>query len=85
MLFRQCVNITMYIRVIGQILAQHLDTLLNSTGQGFLKMENYRTNQSPTFNKNQDHVPWIGEQWHIVMLLRHFPKNPDVWGYIAKK
>ena len=41
-------------------------------------MENYGTNLAPTFNKNQDLVPWIVEQKYIKMLIWHFPNNPDM-------
>ena len=47
-------------------------------------MENYGTNMSPTFNNNQDLVPWFGEQQYIEMLVQHFPNNPDISGYVWK-
>ena len=31
------------------------------------------------FNKNQDFVPWMGEQQYIQMLVWHFCINPEIW------
>ena len=42
------------------------------------------TNLSPTFNKNQDLVPWIGEQPYVEMLVLHFSNNPDIYGHVGK-
>ena len=53
-------------------------------GQCPKKQENYGTNLSPTFYKNQDLVPWIGEQPNIKMLVLHFPNNPDICGHVGK-
>ena len=47
-------------------------------------MENYGTNWSPTFSKNQDPSPWIREQRDIKMLVRHYKKNPDRCGCLEK-
>ena len=58
--------------------------VLQSRGQGPEKMENYGTNISPSFNKNQDLVPWIGEQQYIEMLLLLFANNPDKCCYVGK-
>ena len=48
------------------------------------KMENYRTNMSPTFNQDQDLVPWIGGQLYIEMLNLYFSNIPDICGYVEK-
>ena len=45
-------------------------------------MENYGTNLHPTFNKNQDLVPWIGEQQYFEMLVQHFSNNSDTYGLL---
>ena len=47
-------------------------------------MENYGKNLSPTFNKNQDLVAWIGEQQYNEMLVRHLSNNSDICGYVGK-
>ena len=46
--------------------------------------ENFGTNMFPIFNKNQDLVPWIGEEQSIEMLFWHFPNNPDICVYVRK-
>ena len=43
--------------------------VLQSRGKGPKKKKNYGTNMFPTFNKNQDLLPWIGEQRYIEMLV----------------
>ena len=58
--------------------------VVQSRGQCPKNMENHGTNLSPTFNDNQDLVPWIGEQQYIKMLVRNFPKDPDICGYVRK-
>ena len=47
-------------------------------------MENYGTKLSPTFNKNEDLVNWIGEQQYIEMLVWHFSNNHDICGHVGK-
>ena len=48
-------------------------------------MGNYGTNISPTFNTNQDIVPWIGIQQYIEILVWNFPNNPtDICAYVGK-
>ena len=42
------------------------------------KMEKYGTNLSPTFNKDQDLVQWIGERRNIERLVRHLFYNTDI-------
>ena len=50
MLFGQFSNINIYDKIV-------------SRGKYTKKKgENYGTNLSPTFNKNQDRVPWFGEK-----------------------
>ena len=46
---------------------------LQSRGQDPKKSENYWTNLSPIFNKNQDLVPWIGEENVLECCLGIFP------------
>ena len=53
--------------------------VLQCRGQGLNKIQNYRTNTSPTFNKNQDLAPWIGEQQYIKMLVPNGPNIPDIF------
>ena len=45
-------------------------------------MENYGTNLSPIFNKNQDLVPWIKEGQYIKMLFCNFSNNADIVGIL---
>ena len=47
-------------------------------------MENYGTNLSPTFNKYQDLVPWIGGHLYNETLIWYFSNNPDICGYVGK-
>ena len=58
--------------------------LLQSRGQGPKNIENYGTNLSPTFNKNKDLVPWIGEQRYLKTLVHHFSIDRDMYGYVGK-
>ena len=58
--------------------------ILQSRGQGPKKMENYGTNLSLTFNKNQVLAPWIGKQLYIEIMVGHFSNNPDIHGYFKK-
>ena len=53
-------------------------------GHDLQKMESYGANLSPTFNKNQDLVPWIGEQQYFEMLVRHFSIDFDIYNYVGK-
>ena len=45
---------------------------LPSRGQDRKKSKNYGTNLPPTFNMNQDLVPWIGEEQFIEIMFWHF-------------
>ena len=58
--------------------------LFQFRGQGLKKMENYGTNLPPTFNKNQDLVPWLKEQQSFEILVKHFSIDPDIYGYVGK-
>ena len=48
------------------------------------KIENYGTNLSPSFNKNQDLSSWIGEQQYTEMLDGQFSNIPDVCDIVGK-
>ena len=47
-------------------------------------MENCGINLSPTLNKNQDLVLWIGEQQNIEIFGGHFSNNLVIGGYVGK-
>ena len=47
-------------------------------------MESYRTNVSPTFDKDPDLVLWIGGQLYIEIWIRHFFNNPEILDYVGK-
>ena len=73
--------------MIRKLLDQHFNVSLFSNPEDqFLKSKKkYVTKLSPTFNKNQHLVYWIGEQWCIEMLVRQFSNNPDICGiYVGK-
>ena len=48
------------------------------------RSENHGTNLSPSFNKNNDLVPWNGEEQGIEMLFLHFSNNTDSCVYVGK-
>ena len=80
-MFQQFFKKTMYVRVVGKIQDQHFNVVvLKSRGQGQKKMEKEETNMSPSFNKNQDLVPWIGGKQCIKILVQHFPINISKYG-----
>ena len=47
-------------------------------------MEDQGTNLFPSFDKDQDLVPWIGEQLYIEIWIRYFSNDPDLNGYVGK-
>ena len=47
-------------------------------------MKTQRTNPSPTFNQDQDLVPWIGGQLYIEILNMYFSNIRDISGYVGK-
>ena len=74
MLFGQFSNINIYVRVVGKKQEQYFNVM----------SENYWTNLSRTFNKNQDLFPSIGEEQCIEMLFWHLSNNPDKCVYVGK-
>ena len=60
------------------MLDQHFNvSLFSNPGDKIHKRrENYGTNLFPTFNKNHDLVPWIGEKQCIEMFGLAFFKQP---------
>ena len=58
--------------------------ILQSRGQDPKKSDNYGTNLCPTINKNQDLVPWIGEEQCIELLSLHFSNIPYITVYVGK-
>ena len=86
MLFLQFSNITVYVRVVGKMKDHHFNLSLFSN-RGDMVQKRWKTtgqNLSPTFNKNQDLVPWIEGQRCIEMLVRYFSTNPDICDYDGK-
>ena len=57
-----------------------VNVILQSRGQGPKKMETYGTNLSPTFNKNQDLVHWIGKHQYIEIQSEILSNNSDIHG-----
>ena len=68
------------------VMSLHSEILASLTKPGYKvkKMENHGINLSPTFNKDQDLVPWIEGQLYIEMWIRYFSNNPDIHGYVGK-
>ena len=85
MLFGQFSNINVYVMIVEKNArpTNLCITILQSRGQDPKKSEIYGTNLSPKFNKNQDLVPWIGEEQCIKMLFWHVSNNPDICWKIA--
>ena len=58
--------------------------IFQTRGEDPKKSENHGTNLAPAFNKNQDLVPWIGEEQCIEMSFWNFSNNLDICGYFGK-
>ena len=81
-LFWQFSSLTTYVRVLDNFLT-NISMYCSSPIQGRRSKEvkkNYKTNLSPTFNKNQGLLPWIGEQGYIEMFFQQFSNIPDICG-----
>ena len=48
------------------------------------RFKKYKANQSPTFNKNQNLVYWIGGKQYIELLAPKLSNNPNICRYVEK-
>ena len=85
-LFGQFSNINIYAKIVGKckinILMYHYSPIQGTRSKK--REQNYGPNLSPTFNKHQDRVPWIGEQQYIEILFWYFSNNSNICVYVGK-
>ena len=78
--FLQFSRIKTHVSIPGK-LSEILFNVLMFFNPGEKDVLNYKTqgtNLSPTFIKNKDFLPWIGEQQYIAMYLRQFSRHADI-------